>query len=197
MKKVTLYGAALTLCAALGLVSAAVGATNHYAAPRPQTHVVRVMHTVMPAAPRNAVQPLRRLARVAASQVFTDPTGDSGPGADIASTTVTVNGSMLSLAIQLSSLGAADTVLVVFDSDGNAATGADGIDYGIIVFGSDNGGLTGGVLKWNGNDLGPTPASLQGSFAAGTGLTLGLPLADLGMSPSTPSFNFGLGTIKN
>jgi hypothetical protein len=128
-----------------------------------------------------------------AAASFTDPTGDAGAGPDVGAVAVT-NDAAGSITFKLTlanrpTLDADDTVVLVLDSDRNAATGSEGADYAAVV------GMTGStLLKWDGANFaefghGPFTAGVSGGQA-----TVTVSKADLG---NTTSLDFGAVTLDS
>jgi cell division septation protein DedD len=199
MRKLIFWALAVACCATLGATSAALGSSDRHQAALRHAQALRLNHMLVRSLRRSpALRALRRSAVAGTSQTFTDPTGDGKGCVDLTSIAVQADSSSLGFVIgtpAAAQLTADDDITIVFDADANAATGFGGIDFGIVVSGSDDGGLRGAFLKWDGTQFVPVASSLQGAFQTNAGLILALSLSDLGLTSASKSFTFSIGTM--
>jgi hypothetical protein len=121
------------------------------------------------------------------SQTFTDPTGDSGNAPDIGNMTVSNDDNglvtfQIAIPNRANLDSAQDLVLIGLDTDLNASTGQQGIDY---LLGA--GGGSWDLLSWNGSSFVPAPSSTFSATEDVQSLTFTGNRSDLS---STNGFNF-------
>jgi hypothetical protein len=134
-----------------------------------------------------------RSAANANPATYTDTTGDGGSAPDITSVVVSNDANnRITFRINVANLvvPSTSTIGIAIDSDQNATTGSQGIDY---IFLGDPSHNSFGVARWNGSGfVDAQPASATASTDE-TGLTFSINSTDLG---NTTAFNFWARTLK-
>ncbi len=97
----------------------------------------------------------------AATGAYADPAGDSGAAPDITSTNVSDDASgrvLFEIAVpnRPDIRGTRGALFVLIDSDRNAATGDEGVEYAVFIDGATG---SAGFLRWNGSDYEPAEAA--------------------------------------
>jgi len=121
------------------------------------------------------------------STTFTDPAGDAPGAPDVTAVAVSDSGEIVQVAVTAGGLEIGTGVIVFLDTDANASTGLEGVDYGLSVD-HDGDGLWWDVLHWNGSTFVSMPATPSMGFSrSGDTYTVRVSRSDLG-NPTALSF---------
>lgn len=124
---------------------------------------------------------------------FTDTSNDGGTAPDIRTVVVSNDAAgKYTFRINLAQLTLPSNVLILIlmDTDQNAATGSSGVDY-VFVCDESNGSY--GLLHWNGSTFVAAPASTFSVSDDSTGVTAAFNKSDIGNSSA---MNFGVASVE-
>jgi hypothetical protein len=158
----------------------------------PAATFLRVRHTWPEARSRRPAAAGRVVANVNPA-TYADTTGDSGTAPDITGVVVSNDaGNQITFRVNVVKLVVPSDghIVIAIDSDRNASTGYQGVDY---MFLGDLSTNSFGVGRWNGSDFVDTHASSASASTDATGVSFSINSSDLG---NTAGFSFWARTLQ-